>query len=70
MDKVLSSYLPYVMERSKAIKEKNNVVKLFSLGNFCGDHNDGTWGSTSLDHPATFDKLAMDPTFKKELIDR
>ena len=68
MEKVLSSYLPYVMERSKAIKEENKVVKLFSLGNFCGD-NDGTWGSTNLDHPATFDKLAMDPVLKKELID-
>ncbi|XVE85287.1 hypothetical protein DITRI_Ditri17bG0079700 [Diplodiscus trichospermus] len=69
MEKVLNSYLPYVMERSKAIKEEKKVVKLFSLGNFCGDHNDGAWGSTNLDHPATFDKLAMDPKLKKDLID-
>ncbi|XWS69214.1 hypothetical protein CRYUN_Cryun04dG0160400 [Craigia yunnanensis] len=66
--KVLSSYLPYVMERAKAIEEENKVVKLFSLGNFCGD-NDGAWGSTNLDHPVTFDKLAMDPTLKKKLIE-
>ncbi|XVE85283.1 hypothetical protein DITRI_Ditri17bG0079300 [Diplodiscus trichospermus] len=68
MEKVLNSYLPYVMERSKVIKEENKVVKLFSLGNFCGD-NDGAWGSTNLEHPATFDKLAMDPKLKKDLID-
>ncbi|KAK6242253.1 hypothetical protein SCA6_007642 [Theobroma cacao] len=67
MEKVLSSYLPYVMERSKAIKEENKVVKLFSLGNLCGDR-DGEWGSANLDHPATFDTLAMDPSLKKELI--
>ncbi|MBA0550940.1 hypothetical protein Golob_021847 [Gossypium lobatum] len=68
METVINSYLPYVTERSKAIKEENKAVKLFSLGNFCGDY-DGAWGSTNLDHPATFDKLAMDPAVKKELVD-
>lgn len=68
MEKVINSYLPYVMERSKAIKEENKVVKLFSLGSFCGD-SDGAWGSTNLDHPATFDTPAMDPAVKKELVD-
>ncbi|KAK6281388.1 hypothetical protein POUND7_015213 [Theobroma cacao] len=29
---------------------------------------DGEWGSANLDHPATFDTLAMDPSLKKELI--
>ncbi|CBI27586.3 unnamed protein product, partial [Vitis vinifera] len=33
MGKVLNSYLPYVMERSVAIKEENKVVKLYTLGN-------------------------------------
>ncbi|OMO88247.1 hypothetical protein COLO4_20349 [Corchorus olitorius] len=69
MEKVINSYLEYVMV-SKAIKEKNQVVKLFSLGDMCGRGDmDGSWGSTNLDHPATFDKLAMDPVMKKELID-
>ncbi|XVE85285.1 hypothetical protein DITRI_Ditri17bG0079500 [Diplodiscus trichospermus] len=68
-EKVLNSYLPYVMERSKAIKEEKRVVKLLSLGNFYGDQNDEGWASTNLDHPATFDKLAMDPKLKKDLID-
>ncbi|OMO54810.1 ATP-dependent zinc metalloprotease FTSH, chloroplastic, partial [Corchorus capsularis] len=34
-----------------------------------GGDMDGSWGSTNLDHPDTFDKLAMDPAMKKELID-
>ncbi|GMI70832.1 cytochrome BC1 synthesis, Outer Mitochondrial membrane protein of 66 kDa [Hibiscus trionum] len=67
MEKVTKSYLPYVMEKSRASKQENKVVKLHSL-NFCRE-GDGAWGSTNLDHPATFDKLAMDPAVKKELID-
>ncbi|CAL5395978.1 unnamed protein product [Camellia sinensis] len=58
---VLSSYLPYVLERSKAMKEENKVVKL----NSCY----GAWDSINLNHPSTFDTLAMDPTLKKEVID-
>ncbi|KAE8710252.1 hypothetical protein F3Y22_tig00110325pilonHSYRG00082 [Hibiscus syriacus] len=51
----------------EAIKEENKVVKLFSLKNFICD-GQGVWGSTNIDHPATFDKLAMDLAVKKELI--
>ncbi|KAK6252348.1 hypothetical protein QUC31_014068 [Theobroma cacao] len=69
MERVLSSHLPYVMERSKAIKEENKVVKLFSQGDLRGIDIDGEWGSTNLDHRATFNTLAMDPSLKKELID-
>ncbi|OMO60450.1 ATPase, AAA-type, core [Corchorus capsularis] len=65
MEKVINSYLEYVIETSKVIQEKNQVVKLFSLGDIYGGDTDGT----NLDHPATFDKLAMDPVMKKELID-
>ncbi|KAK2969941.1 hypothetical protein RJ640_000018 [Escallonia rubra] len=63
-DVVLTSYLPYVMEKSKAIKKQNNVVKLF------GDRSDGRLSkSINFEHPSTFDTLAMDPILKKELID-
>ncbi|CAK9137328.1 unnamed protein product [Ilex paraguariensis] len=66
---VLNSYLPYVLERSKAIKAENKAVKLFSLGSFSGDYEGGPWGSVNLDHPSTFETLAMDSTLKEELID-
>ncbi|GFY88146.1 P-loop containing nucleoside triphosphate hydrolases superfamily protein [Actinidia rufa] len=67
-EKVLSSYLSYVLERAKAIKEEDKVVKLYSLGRFHG-YYDGSWRSVNLDHPSTFDTLAMDPPLKKELMD-
>ncbi|KAL3501038.1 hypothetical protein ACH5RR_035487 [Cinchona calisaya] len=61
-DKVLNSYLPYVLERSKSIKEENKVIKLYSLGNYLHEN-------INLEHPSTFDTLAMDPEMKKELMD-
>ncbi|CBI27588.3 unnamed protein product, partial [Vitis vinifera] len=70
MEKVLSSYLPYVVERSESIKEENKVVKLYSLGNFQGGAmvGGGAWGSINLDHPSTFETLAMDLKLKEDLI--
>ncbi|XP_059446894.1 AAA-ATPase At3g50940-like [Corylus avellana] len=60
-EKVLSTYLPYVASRSKAIQEEKKVVRLYSLGN--------SWESSHLEHPSTFDTLAMDPKQKRELMD-
>ncbi|KAA8533286.1 hypothetical protein F0562_033181 [Nyssa sinensis] len=60
-EKVLNSFLPYVLERSKAMKEQIKVVKLHALG--------GMHESVNLDHPSNFDTLAMDPTLKKALMD-
>ncbi|KAF5741151.1 26S protease regulatory subunit 6A [Tripterygium wilfordii] len=62
---VLRAYLPYVVERSKAFKEENKVLKLHSLGSL----NGGLWGSINLDHPSTFETMALDPELKKELMD-
>ncbi|KAL6350057.1 hypothetical protein AAG906_003991 [Vitis piasezkii] len=57
-EKVLSTYLPYVIERSDTIEEENRVVKLYSLGNFNEDYN-GPWTSINADHPSTFDTLII-----------
>ncbi|XP_059657790.1 AAA-ATPase At3g50940-like [Cornus florida] len=62
-EKVLSSYLPYVLERSKAIKKETKIVKLYFLW------VDGSLRPLNFGHPSTFDTLAMDPPLKKELID-
>ncbi|KAJ9709788.1 hypothetical protein PVL29_001312 [Vitis rotundifolia] len=60
MERILSSYLPYVVERSKAFIEENKVLKLYSYG--------GSWESTNLHHPSTFETLAMDSKLKQDLI--
>ncbi|KAF5203472.1 Aaa-atpase [Thalictrum thalictroides] len=64
---VLSSYLPYVLKRSKEIKEENMGLKLHALGLHRG--LGGVWGSTNLNHPSTFDTLAMDINLKKEVLE-
>ena len=60
MERILSSYLPHVVETSEAFTEENKVLKLYSYG--------GSWESTNLNHPSTFETLAMDSKLKKELI--
>ncbi|CAN6563201.1 unnamed protein product [Malus baccata var. baccata] len=65
-DKVVLSYLPYVLDRANAIKEQDTVVKIYTRHSYChySDDDDGDWGSISLEHPATFETMAMDPELK------
>ena len=61
--------MPYVLERSKAVEVEKKTLKLFMLGNdrMMG-HRGNPWQSVNLDHPATFDTLAMDTDDKKTVI--
>ncbi|WMV27658.1 hypothetical protein MTR67_021043 [Solanum verrucosum] len=61
----LKFYLPYILKRAKEFKEEKRVVRLHTV-----DYN-GTdyWSSVVLNHPATFDTMAMEPEMKKELIE-
>ncbi|KAK4401515.1 protein HYPER-SENSITIVITY-RELATED 4 [Sesamum angolense] len=69
-DKVFNEYLPYVLERSKAVKEEQKTLKLHTLRN---DRIHGLrgnpWQAVNLDHPANFGTLAMDEEIKKTIID-
>ncbi|CAL0331884.1 unnamed protein product [Lupinus luteus] len=74
-DKVLDSYLPHVLDRASEIRNNQRVLKLYNR--HCPYDNDGTgggggggggWGSINLEHPATFETLAMDPSMKKAII--
>ncbi|XP_023771978.1 protein HYPER-SENSITIVITY-RELATED 4 [Lactuca sativa] len=62
---VLKQYLPYVLKKAKEIKDEKKTVKLHTV-----DYN-GTdyWGSVVLNHPATFETMAMDPDKKVELLE-
>ena len=74
VDKVVDCYLPYILRRAKEIKAMENVSKLCSQNLPYSDDSGedrcrGNWGSIGLEHPATFDTLAMDPDLKKMIID-
>ncbi|ESQ50640.1 hypothetical protein EUTSA_v10022958mg, partial [Eutrema salsugineum] len=72
-DKVMGSYLSHVVAESEEIKRNLRVVKLYSQDVYANDDDDGcaggNWGCISLEHPSTFDTLAMDPGAKKKIID-
>ncbi|XAR73839.1 hypothetical protein NMG60_11007941 [Bertholletia excelsa] len=71
-NRILNEYLPYVLARHKEINEQEKMVMLYSsdrtYGNVEGGGRGG-WGSINLEHPATFDTLALDPELKKAIID-
>ncbi|XP_021833867.1 AAA-ATPase At2g18193-like [Prunus avium] len=71
-DKVIDSYLPHVLARADAIKEEQKVVKLYSRS-LCSYDDDMTlissWGSANLEHPSTFETMALDPEMKKMIME-
>ncbi|WOH10362.1 hypothetical protein DCAR_0729830 [Daucus carota subsp. sativus] len=68
-DVVINSYIPYVLEESKAIRNAKKVVKLHTLANNAYFAETPAWDSINLEHPSTFEKLAMEPSEKKALRD-
>ncbi|GLT44650.1 hypothetical protein SLA2020_185350 [Shorea laevis] len=63
-DQVVDVYLPHVLARAEQIKEETRVVKIYSF-----DPDRRCWTSTPLEHPATFDTVAMALELKKMIID-
>lgn len=74
-DRVLGSYLPYVLIRAGEIKREEREVKLYSrecpfgASDYGGGGGGGLWGSINLDHPSTFETLALDPEMKKAIME-
>ena len=65
---MLGSYLPYIQERFKAIKDAEKVVRLYTLAKYAG-YPGNSWDSVVLRHPSTFETLAMDVEQKKCIMD-
>ncbi|OAY37237.1 AAA-ATPase At3g50940 [Manihot esculenta] len=67
---VLDSYIKHVIEKSKEMKEKKRTLKLFTLSQdrMTGRRGE-TWQSVNLDHPATFDTLAMEMEEKRMIME-
>ncbi|XP_027342948.1 AAA-ATPase At3g50940-like [Abrus precatorius] len=63
-EKIFTSYLPYILERAKAIKEENMAVKLHTIDYGCYWDQNGV----KFDHPMTFKTLAIDGELKREVV--
>ncbi|KAG9459250.1 hypothetical protein H6P81_003758 [Aristolochia fimbriata] len=62
--KVMDSYLPFVLNRAKVLKE-GDQLKIFSASYGCSAD---AWSSVNLKHAATIDKVAMEPDLKSSLV--
>ncbi|KAG8383363.1 hypothetical protein BUALT_Bualt04G0004700 [Buddleja alternifolia] len=68
-DRILDSYIPFVLESSKNIKDEKKIVRLHTLACSANYGSSVVWDSINLEHPSTFDTLAMDLGQKKGIID-
>ncbi|CAJ1942499.1 unnamed protein product [Sphenostylis stenocarpa] len=66
---VLNAYLPFILREAKSLKQETKAVKIFTVdyNNMYGNPND-TWSGIKLDHPATFDTLALERDVKEFVI--
>ncbi|KAK3164045.1 hypothetical protein QOZ80_1AG0011850 [Eleusine coracana subsp. coracana] len=68
---VVDEYLPHVRRRGREILFTNRRRRLYTNNriNSYSSMDDDAWRYVDLDHPTTFDTLAMDPAKKKEIMD-
>lgn len=59
---IIDTYLPQLLSTVEAIHNEKRILDLWTVRG-----ND--WDRVNLEHPFTFDKLAMDPVEKKAIID-
>jgi chaperone BCS1 len=64
-EKVMDSYLPHILNKYKAMKEGEKILKHYTRASRGG----GPWQPSELGHPATFDTIAMEPELKKAILD-
>ncbi|KAL7002688.1 hypothetical protein U1Q18_003845 [Sarracenia purpurea var. burkii] len=71
-NKVVDEYLAHVLEKSKIEKEEKKTLKLFTLKRdrvIMRGGRSRPWQSVNLDHPATFETLAMDWEAKRAIME-
>ncbi|KAK1363539.1 Protein hyper-sensitivity-related 4 [Heracleum sosnowskyi] len=67
-EKALNSYLPFILKEAKDKKQEVKTLKIFTLQSEDRFSSSETWQSVSLDHPATFETLAMDVELKETVM--
>ncbi|KAE8707105.1 putative Cytochrome BC1 synthesis [Hibiscus syriacus] len=67
-DMVLNSYLPFVLKSAEMIESEARVLKIHTLGN---SHYSCRfkWESIKLEHPSTFETLALDLELKNMIVE-
>ncbi|KAL8047370.1 hypothetical protein ABFX02_08G236600 [Erythranthe guttata] len=68
-DKVLDSYFPFLLKSAETIEDEKRVIKLHTLASTSAYGSMYVWDSINLQHPSTFETLAMEPSQKKAIIE-
>ncbi|XP_061360982.1 AAA-ATPase At3g50940-like isoform X2 [Gastrolobium bilobum] len=65
-DMVLNTYLPFILKEAKSLKQEAKALRIFTLDqqNMYGNYSEA-WLGINLDHPSTFDTLALDSETKE-----
>ncbi|KAJ4910644.1 P-loop containing nucleoside triphosphate hydrolases superfamily protein [Raphanus sativus] len=61
-DLVINSYVPYIESKAKDINDERRILMMHSL-------NCLRWESVILEHPSTFETMAMEDDLKRDVID-
>ncbi|KAK9048097.1 hypothetical protein SSX86_032940 [Deinandra increscens subsp. villosa] len=68
-DLALNSYLPFIINEAKTKRQNEKTVKLFTVEKKTSYmRNPTAWTPVNLDHPATFETVAMDAGMKEKLV--
>ncbi|KAK4366305.1 hypothetical protein RND71_014185 [Anisodus tanguticus] len=67
-DLVLNSYLPYIMKEAKLQKHENKTIKIHTVDYEGMCHLGDMWKPVNLDHPATFETIAMESNQKDMIL--
>ncbi|KAJ8558342.1 hypothetical protein K7X08_005108 [Anisodus acutangulus] len=67
-DLVLNSYLPYIMNEAKLQKHENKTIKIHTVDYEGMRHLGDMWKPVNLDHPATFETIAMESNQKDMIL--
>ncbi|KAL3527136.1 hypothetical protein ACH5RR_011792 [Cinchona calisaya] len=65
---VINSYLPFIVSEAKLRKHEKKTIKIFTVDYDMMYDMNNAWMSVSLDHPATFDTLAMETEMKDMIL--
>ncbi|CAN4083331.1 unnamed protein product [Withania somnifera] len=66
-ERILNFYIPLVLNKARAMCDEKKVIKLHSLAS--GNSYKKVWDSVNLEHPSTFETIALEPSLKKTIID-
>ncbi|CAN0908895.1 AAA-ATPase At5g17760 [Linum grandiflorum] len=66
---ILESYIPHMIETAKQMRAGEKVLKIHTIDVIGCLRGNFRWKSVNLDHPSSFDTLAMEPSLKKSIVD-